>query len=225
MKKGSAVWAVWRYTEAILLLVAGILCIVFSNNSSLQSYIILVIGCFLIVGGALKILIDLIQIFIAKDVGALTYSLVAGGALELALGIVLVSNQNFANVLLNFFATFLGIALIVAGAGFLVFAVAFIIRRIYKFFMPILELLFGGALIAVGVLILVYFGSDEEIFRQVILIIAGIVLLAAGIGLIIETSSILTLAKKDKEIKKETEKAAVEANVTEIDLTSKNPKK
>jgi hypothetical protein len=40
LNKGGLIWTIWNFTEAALLVVAGVLAIVFSDNASLQSAIL-----------------------------------------------------------------------------------------------------------------------------------------------------------------------------------------
>src|SRR5574344_1876762 len=149
LHRGGLIWTIWNFTEAALLLVAGILAIAFSNNTSLQNSIFAVVGAFLIVGGALKILMNFLPVLATNDYemeakvkakAALSYDLVVGGALELALGVTLltifIQNQTQAiSAITSFISTFIAIILIVVGANLLLFAIGFIVTKLYKIYL------------------------------------------------------------------------------------------
>ena len=223
--KGGIIWVIWNFVEAALLLVAGILAIVFSNNQSLQNSILIIIGCFLIVGGFLKILMNFLPTLTATDKAHLSYDFVIGGAIELALGVTLVALPNASiNVIVQFLSTFIGIILIVAGAAFMVFAIAFFIDKLFGIAMPIIEIVLSLALIALGVVVLVYM-NDEDVFYRVVLIIVGVVMALAGLAVAIQTVRAMVASNKRKKAAKTAatgEKAPKGSqSIIDIDTTEK----
>lgn len=196
--KGGVLWVVWNYVEAALMLVAGILAIAFSDNKELQDTILLIVGCFLIVDGFLKILMNFLPILSATDKKKLSYDFVIGGAIELALGVTLVTMPGTAvSYIVSFLSTFVAIILIVAGAVFLAYAIAFIIDKLFGLVMPIVEIILGLGLVALGVVVLVYM-SNEEVFFRIVLIITGAIMSIAGLGLLIETTRVMLVTNKLK---------------------------
>ena len=198
LKKGGVLWVVWNYVEAALLLVGGILAIVFSSNTDLQNSILIIVGAFLIFGGALKVLMNFLPALTAEDKASLNYNFVIAGSVELALGITLVTvTSAMSSAFVMFLSTFIGIILIVAGAAFLIFAIAFIVDKLFGLVMPILEMILAAGLIALGVVVLVYM-KKEEVFYQVVLIITGIIMALAGLAVLIETTRAMIAANKVK---------------------------
>jgi len=244
LKKGGLIWTIWNATEATVLIVVGILAIVFSNNQDFQKTILAIIGSFLIVDGSLKILANFLPIVTnnkleadakAKARAAMAYDLVIGGAFELALGITLISiyaSSDYSTImptLTSLISTFIAIICLVAGGALALFAIAFLIAKLYKVYMPIFELIFATALIALGIVILVYMGNSEqgsETFRQVVLVITGIIITLAGISMMINTFQAVAerqAAKKEAKQQATSENngtAIMEAEVT-IDATKK----
>jgi hypothetical protein len=250
LSKGGLIWTIWNATEAAVLIVVGILAIVFSNNQDFQKTILAIVGSLLIVDGGLKILANFLPILAttrieaeakAKAKAAMAYDLVIGGAFELALGITLIAiytsatYANSMNVLVSLISTFIAIVCLVAGASLALFAVAFLVAKLYKVYMPILEIIFAAALIALGVVILVFVGdansSDAEKvakFFQIVLIITGVVITLTGAGLMVTTFQAVSdrkALKKEAAAKEkageEGETSVIEAEVT-IDATKKD---
>lgn len=236
LSKGGFIWTFWNLTEAALLLVGGILAIVFSNNTNVQGIVAPVVGSFLIVGGALKILMNFLPVLATNQLeadakikakAAMAYDLVIGGSMELAAGITLITfytqNSNDAiNTIVSFLSTFIAIVLIVAGAAFLLFAIGFIVAKLYKLYMPIMEIILSLALIALGVVVLIYMGKTE-IFMQVVLIIVGIVMVLGGLALTSDTLKTVMAVKKVKKAAKDAHEVHEQIKASEapvIDVTS-----
>lgn len=223
-EKGGVLWVVWYYVEAVLLIVAGILSIVESANADFQKVLVILVGVFLILGGSLKILVNFLPIFQVEEKKDLSYGFVIGGAAELAFGITLVSNSAMIDALVTFASTLIGILAIVAGAVFLLFAIGFIIRKLYKIYMPILEIVLGLGLIALGVVILIYMGQNSETSKQVILIIVGVVLALAGVAIFVDTTNAMIIHNRARKAAAVTVAVAQDAGLVdkgEIDLTTK----
>jgi hypothetical protein len=224
---GSVIWTIWHYTEAVLLVVLGILAIVFSDNKDLQSIFIYIIGSFLIADGACRILMNLLPVFSVKEKAKLAYNFVTTGSIELALGIVIImaKNMGLLESMTLLFCYFLAIIFIIAGAAFLIFAIAFIITKLYKLYMPILEIVLSAALIAVGVVIFVYMKTtNTDVFYRILLIIAGVFVTLGGVVSIVTTSTALVAANRKKQVLKAAENIRKEAEAASKDFTDEEAK-
>jgi hypothetical protein len=236
VSRGSTFWVAWNFVEAMLLLVAGILAIVYNANEGLQDTIIRVVGIFMIIGGSLRILMNFMPVIAtsateeAAKIEArknLSYNFVVGGSIELAMGITLTamsSSNDVISAIVEFLSLFIGIVCIVGGVSFLLFAIAFIISKLYKLYMPILEIIFGCALIALGSVVIVYM-SDKQVFMQVVLIIVGIVMILTSLGIFVDTIKTMSDASKDRKEKEAKDEAAAPeetASAEMIDLTKQD---
>ena len=163
--KGGLLWSIWNFLEAALILVLGIICFVYTakastNNSDISydkviSVILFIGGIFLILGGALKIVVNFLPV-IARSVtdaiikekikSQLSYDLVVGGAIELAIGIAFVISytnnggllDQMVSFIAQFLAIFIGTLVTVAGTSLILFAVGFIVSTLYKLYLPII---------------------------------------------------------------------------------------
>ena len=211
MKRGSKLWSIWNAIEAVLLMVAGVLCIVYSGNSSLQNAVITVLAVFIIIDGSLRILVNMLFVFTAAEENLLTYNAATTGAIELAFGItLLVIDPTF---ILQFIINYLGIILVVAGASFLIFSILLIVKKYYFNFIKIVGIVAGLAVMAIGILILVYVKNSG--LMMAMLIILGIVLIFAGIGEGALVGAVVTGHVDSWKKKDSKKKEAIEAKITE----------
>ncbi len=200
------------------------------------STIILIAGIFLIIGGALKIIFNFLPVVgknivdaavKAKVKSQLSYDLVIGGTIELAGGIALIVAYNKYNgqltetvgVIATFLAVFTGVLLIIAGVSLVLFAIGFIISKLYKIYLPIIEIVFGAALIALGIVVLCLFVGNASLVYMIALIVLGIILILAGIAMGILTGFEIHKVKAKKAAKQEEENAenAEEENVEVVE--------
>ena len=212
--KGGLLWSIWNFLEAALILVLGIICFVYTakastNNSDISydkviSVILFIGGIFLILGGALKIVVNFLPV-IARSVtdaiikekikSQLSYDLVVGGAIELAIGIAFVISytnnggllDQMVSFIAQFLAIFIGTLVTVAGTSLILFAVGFIVSKLYKLYLPIIEIVFGAALIALGIIVFIYLAGNADLTKMISLVILGIVLVLAGVAMAILT--------------------------------------
>lgn len=212
--KGSLLWSIWNFLEAALILVLGIICFVYTakastNNSDISydkviSVILFIGGIFLILGGALKIVVNFLPV-IARSVtdaiikekikSQLSYDLVVGGAIELAIGIAFVISytnnggllDQMVSFIAQFLAIFIGTLVTVAGTSLILFAVGFIVSKLYKLYLPIIEIVFGAALIALGIIVFIYLAGNADLTKMISLVILGIILVLAGVAMAILT--------------------------------------
>jgi hypothetical protein len=244
LSKGGLLWTIWHLVEAILLVVGGVLAIVYSGNPDIQKIIYPVVGSFLILGGFLKILSNFLPVLATNDYEAevklkakkaMAYDMVIGGSFELALGITLcviyASQQSAIATITLFLSTFIAIILMVAGVSLLLFAIGFIVAKLYKLYLPILEIILGLALIALGVVVVIYM-KDDTIFNRVVLIIVGVILVLGGLGMLVDTITAVRAANALKKAKKEgaaapaaDETVTASVSVTEVDFSTEEGKK
>jgi hypothetical protein len=226
--------------EAALLVVGGILAIAFSDKEEIQKIIYPVVGAFLILGGFLKILTNFLPVVASsraeaevklKAKKALAYDMVIGGSFELALGITLcviyAQQQSAIDTITLFLSTFIAIILIVAGVSLLLFAIGFIVAKMYKLYMPILEIILGLGVIALGVVVIIYM-SQSSVFNRVVLIIVGLLLTLSGLGMLVDTISTVMAKNHERKAAKAgataEEGSSVEVSVTEVDYTTEDGK-
>lgn len=224
--KGGLVWSIWNFVEAALLAVLGVLCFVYmakaqngeTDYSSIVSKILFIFGIFMIVGGSLRILTNFLPVVATSRYEAakkaavkasMAYDLVIGGAAELALGIALIAIYNayhgnlmqITEVLTKFVSIFVGVAVICAGASLVLFAIGFIVSKLYKIYLPVLEIVFGAGLIALGIVILYYLGNNSDLTALIALIVLGVVLLLAAIAVLVNTFMEINGARLERAVK------------------------
>lgn len=241
--KGGLIWSIWNFLEAALIFALGVVCFVFiaqaENKNSDVSYtqvistIILIAGIFLIIGGALKIIVNFLPVVGKNIVDAtvkaaikskLSYDLVIGGTIELAAGVAIIVAYNKMNGSLNetvgvittFLAVFAGVLLIIAGLSLALFAVGFIISKLYKIYLPIIEIVFGAALIALGIVVLCVLAGNTDLTSMIALIILGVILVLAGIAMAIITVLEIVKARRLKANAKESSEENKEDDNTEV---------
>lgn len=212
--KGGLLWSIWNFLEAALILVLGIICFVYTakastNNSDISydkviSVILFIGGIFLILGGALKIVVNFLPVIARSATDAiikekiksqLSYDLVVGGAIELAIGIAFVISytnnggllDQMVSFIAQFLAIFIGTLVTVAGTSLILFAVGFIVSKLYKLYLPIIEIVFGAALIALGIIVFIYLAGNADLTKMISLVILGIILVLAGVAMAILT--------------------------------------
>jgi hypothetical protein len=224
--KGGLFWSIWHFAEAALFIVLGVLAIVFSDNSDLQSSFLIIVGAFIIADGALRILMNFMPLFGIKDKKDLSFNFAISGSVELAVGITLIVENGVANTIATFLSYFIAIIALVGAAALIAFAIGFIVTKLYKLYMPILEIVLGLALAAIGIFILIKMDPNNgAAFYRVVLIIIGVIIILSGIMMLVGTIATISLENKKKKILKAAEayadggEAKEEAHVTEVDLT------
>ena len=185
-KKISHLWGAWNLIEAILLMAAGALsiaaAILFTEGGGDQSPIQTV----------LAIVVVMVMTKQKKNPDS---SIMLIGGFEITAGIVVaIMHKAFIDIIVNF----LGVLLLVIGFLFVLFSIIMIARKNSPtFFMPIIEIVFGAILLAIGLTILIlYYGSDIGMRNKVTLIVIGAVMAIAGLAQAIITGISLRKAKK-----------------------------
>ena len=214
MKKGGLIWSIWNFIEAALLLTMGILVIANCTNSDIQANVFIVISIFLMVGGLLKIVANFLPVIgttplevMAKQAirAQLSYDLVIGGTIELAFGVALCVSMTTGDpaaiigIIMNFIVWLVSGLLIVSGVSLVAFAIGFIVSKLYKLYMPILEIILGVLLIGAGVAIIILFTNNSEIVMSIMLVIVGAALVVGSVFKVIGVVKAILKSKEEKE--------------------------
>ena len=199
-------WGIWNFVEAGIILVAGVLAITmgFLNSSdssdNLQKTINVItnilpflVGGFVIMDAILRLVLSITKTSHESD-----ESILLIGGFELTAGILLmIFYDEFTKLIIHA----IGILMIVIGVIFLVFSVLAIAQKRKKLFVPILEIVFASALVAVGVAIEIIYGvSGNETRTRLVLIIAGFIFAIVAIAQIVITAITLRKAKKEDKV-------------------------
>lgn len=201
MKKMYKVWAIWQICEAIILLAAGVLTIIFSDNPDLYQWIFIAVGSFIILDGTLRVIMP----FFNKDPGDNSLFV---GVFELTLGIVIIMrSQQIMEILMIFIA----ILMLVVAPIAITDGVLRIKRKQETLFFPILEFIAALLFITIGVLIL--FSINKA--NNIVLIVIGAILIILAVVEIAFT--IKTLVKVKERDKKEKAKAEVKEKKAKSD--------
>lgn len=211
MKKGGLIWSIWNFIEAALLLTMGILVIANCTNSDIQASVFIIISIFLMVGGLLKIVANFLPVIgttplevMAKQAvrSQLSYDLVIGGTIELAFGVALCVSMTtgdpaaIISIIMNFVVWLVSGLLIVSGVSLVAFAIGFIVSKLYKLYMPVLEIILGVLLIGAGVTVIILFTNNSEIVMSIMLVIVGA---ALAVGAIFKVIGVIKAILKNKE--------------------------
>lgn len=206
-EKMALTWTIWNTVEAVLLLAAGIIAIVFGiqakdfdnqDADTVKNIIVFVLGAFVILDGVLRL------VMLALHYKKSDESTILIGGFEITIGIVLMLVGGVS--VIDMIIKFLGVALTVIGTLFLGFSIMVIVKKTEKLFMPILEILFGAILIGLGVAILIlHYAGDNTTQLRVVFVLIGLIMAVAGIAqaVVVLVTKIRNKKKKSKE-KKET---------------------
>ncbi len=187
------VWAIWQICEAVILLAAGVLTIIFSDDPDLYKWIFLAIGAFIILDGVLRVLMP----FFNKDPGD---NSLFTGIFEVTFGIVIVlRSAAITEILMIFIATLLLVVAPIATAD----GIIRIKRKQETLFFPVLEFIAALLFITIGVIILISIQNAQNI----VLIVIGAIL--AILAIVEIAFTIKTLTKVKERDKKAKEKAVV----------------
>ena len=214
MKKGGLIWSIWNFIEAALLLTMGILVIANCANADIQASVFIVISIFLMVGGLLKIVANFLPVIASSPLEAmakqvirsqLSYDLVIGGTIELAFGVALCVSMTGSNpaaiieIIMNFIVWLVAVLLMAAGASLIAFAIGFIVTKLYKLYMPILEIILGALLVGAGITVIILFLNNSNVVMSIMLVIVGLVLIVASVFKIVGTIRAILKNKEEAE--------------------------
>ena len=186
------VWAIWQICEADILLAAGVLTIIFSDNPDLYKWIFLAIGAFIILDGVLRVLMP----FFNKDPGD---NSLFTGIFEVTFGIVIVlRSAAITEILMIFIATLL---LVIAPV-----AIADGIIRIKKkqetLFFPVLEFIAALLFVTIGVIILVSIQNAQNV---VLIVIGAILAILAIVEIAFTIKTLMKVKERDKKAQEKAE--------------------
>lgn len=214
-KRGSIAWAIWNIVEAILLIVAGILCMAWSGEGDFQKNAVLVAGIVVIVDAGLRLLLSVIELFTASSVLMIkgNASQIIAGAAELALGISLCyiyGHYDGGNVggtiippaknVFGYVGIYMGVLMIVLAAVVIIHALVFFFRRYNSIGQNLFTLISGGVLLALGIVAILNLNPEKgENVVHFFLILFGLGALLLGILLGIGSVVTLIAAKKLKD--------------------------
>lgn len=203
-KTAKKIWSIWNTAEAVILLAAGVLAIVFGIlydknnepfNGNMETILTYSVASFVILDGLLRIIMSFL-----KQEQRTEESIMLVGGFEITLGVVVmvVLHEIFVETMVYFMA----IGMIVIGLLFLIFSVLAIAKKANdKLFMPILEIIFGAILVGVGIFLIAAYNVDGDSKNRIALVLTGIVL---SIVAIVQMVLTLISISKDKEKGKET---------------------
>lgn len=202
MKKMYKVWAIWQICEAIILMAAGVLTIIFSDNPDLYRWIFIAIGSFIVLDGTLRVLMP----FFNKDPED---NSLFTGIFELTFGIVIVINSaDITTILMNF----IGVLLLVLAPVAIADGVLRIKKKQEKLFFPILEFVAAAIFIAVGVIVMI------RIENVVLIVIGAILVVLAIVEVAFTIRALLRIKNRDKVEKEKVEvKAKKKSDKKEVD--------
>ncbi|HOF53143.1 MAG TPA: hypothetical protein PLH17_00500 [Bacilli bacterium] len=192
MKKMYKVWAIWQICEAVILLAAGVLTIIFSDDPDLYKWIFLAIGAFIILDGVLRVLMP----FFNKDPGD---NSLFTGIFEVTFGIVIVlRSAAITEILMIFIATLLLVISPVAIAD----GIIRIKKKQETLFFPVLEFIAALLFITIGVIILVSIQNAQNV---VLIVIGAILAILAIVEIAFTIKTLMKVKERDKKAQKKAE--------------------
>lgn len=221
-KKVGKFWTAWNIVESLVLIAAGVLSIVAGilhkpaepgTAETIEKTIAYFVASFIILDGILRVVLFLVRYNKNDD----TSPFVTSG-FELSAGVLIILLQlKYEDFFVYGIVNFVAVLLMVIGILLLTFAIFVLVKKYVKFQMPVLEILLAAILIGVGITIeIIYNTSDAK--QKLVLIMAGAILLIAGLSMFIIT--IVTSKKNKKEIKKAEDEE--QGNYDVIDSASKS---
>ena len=205
-KKIAKVWTIWNTIEAVLLIASGIMSIVAGAlhkpgeqgaAQQLEQMLAYFVAGFVILDGVLRVILYLARFKKNDDRSPFVTS-----GFEIAAGTLIILMQvKYNDFFVYGIVNFVAVLLMVMGLLLLVFAIYILVKKYEKLTMPVLEILLAAILIGVGVAIeIMYNTSDSR--EKLVLIMAGAILLVAGMAMLIFT---MVVSKKDKKQTKQFE--------------------
>ena len=206
-KRGSIIWTIWNVIEAALLVVSGVLCMAWANQSHFQQIAVLVAGVMVIVDAGLRLLLGTIEIVAAEDTTMIKTNANQGiaGAAELSLGIALcyiyANYEGSADIaaaknVFGYIGIYMGVLLIVFAAMILVHALILTLRKITSIPGGLGMLIIGGIVLALGIIAVINLNPSKcENVVTFFLVVFGISTVIIGVALGF-TAIIALIAKK-----------------------------
>ena len=186
------VWAIWQICEAVILLAAGVLTIIFSDDPDLYKWIFLAIGAFIILDGVLRVLMP----FFNKDPGD---NSLFTGIFEVTFGIVIVlRSAAITEILMIFIATLLLVISPVAIAD----GIIRIKKKQETLFFPVLEFIAALLFVTIGVIILVSIQNAQNV---VLIVIGAILAILAIVEIAFTIKTLMKVKERDKKAQEKAE--------------------
>ena len=206
-KKIAKVWTIWNTIEAILLIASGAMSIVAGalhkpgeqqgTAQTLEQTLAYFVAGFVILDGILRVILYLARFKKNDDRSPFVTS-----GFEIAAGTLIILMQiKYTDFFVYGIVNFVAVLLMIMGLLLLVFAIFVLVKKYEKPTMPVLEIMLAAILIGVGVAIeIMYNTSDAR--EKLVLIMAGAILLVAGVSMLTFT---LVVSKKEKKQTKQFE--------------------
>lgn len=223
-RKGKAGWLTLNIIESLLLLVAGVLCLVFCNNRDFQNACILAVGIIVVLDALLRLVLDVVSVVSSGDATLIrtSYGQAITGSLELASGAILImvgANKTDAGIIFEYLGWFIGILMIVLGVILCVYAGVYIAKKAGPGGKNVGLLLAGLLLIAVGILTIVFL-TDQSTILTIFFIVFGLCLLLAGGLMAYLTFAYVNELKKQKKAEEAASKAeSAKEEVVEVEAS------
>lgn len=192
MKKMYKVWAIWQICEAVILLAAGVLTIIFSNDPDLDKWIFLAIGAFIILDGVLRVLMP----FFNKDPGD---NSLFTGIFEVTFGIVIVLHSA---TIIDIFMIFIATLLLVIAPVAIADGIIRIKKKQETLFFPVLEFIAALLFITIGVIILVSIQNAQNV---VLIVIGAILAILAIVEIAFTIKTLMKVKERDKKAQEKAE--------------------
>ncbi len=208
MKKFSTVWMIWRITEAVIAIIAGILFAVL--HEEVADTLGIVAGAFIILEGVLMIVYQLISPRTPQS-----FVVLATGTLVTSLGILLVSNPE----ILETYLVFLVACSFMIGGALIALNASFKLRDGKKqLVIGILQIILATVMI-VGAALMFW---QQTSAIEIIMICIGGVLMILGVVIIINLIRIAYHLKKNTQVVQTTPDSTLptttNAEVTDVEI-------
>ncbi|MCI2068032.1 MAG: DUF308 domain-containing protein [Bacilli bacterium] len=178
IKKAEKIWAIIRVIEAMILMTVGVLAIVYSNNPDFQKWILIILGIFLVIDGIICIIK---YYFEPIEAAAITQEFISG-VFEISIGVLFwLDSTEIVDLVQKLVVHLIAVICLCFALTFIIGATIGILKKQRKMWIAVTEYFFAALFIAGGVLLFVYKDQAKDTISQIVLIICGLLLVAAGI--------------------------------------------
>lgn len=199
IKQVEKIWAIIRVIESLILMTVGVLAIVYSNNQDFQKWILIILGIFLVIDGIICIIK---YYFEPIEAAAITQEFITG-VFEISIGVLFwLDSDTIVNLVQQLVVHLIAVVCLCFALTFIIGATIGILKKQRKMWIAVTEYFFAALFIAGGVLLFVYKKDAKDIINQIVLIICGLLLIAAGIYALV-TAFLPFRRQKPKPVKAE----------------------
>lgn len=205
MKKTSLLNTIWICIEAALLATLGVLTIVYAKNTDAWNIIGYVTGVLILIDGVLRL-----SLFVLTRSLNVTKVDLYRGIAEVTFGIFVLIRPE---IVVQYFTLLIAIGLVVIGLVFLIETVIANTRPVENKWTLVMSYLVSAAIIALGIVALVYYpydlskaGGTNTI--SILLVAIGILFVVAAVSVVVAVFA--NKKKETKELKEADEKIAEE---------------